>query len=67
MYTYPGGTRSIWNVRAHLLPLRGTGGIPGGCVVGSVVCCLSCSGEGAPVPFSLQHVWGFCAVPFSQG
>jgi len=67
IYTYPGGTPSITDKCAHLLTPGVTGGVVGGCGVGSGVCCLSCSGGGAPVPLCLQRFWGFCAVPFWPG
>jgi len=67
IYTCPGGTPLILDTWvASLLP-SGTGGISGGCGIGTGVTYLSCSGGGAPVPLPLQGVWGFCAVPFWQG
>ena len=51
------------NCAVSLLPGR-TGGVSGGCGVGSGFGCLSRSGGGAPRPKRLHHVWGFCAVRF---
>jgi len=67
IYTYPGGTPSISEVWAPSLLPGAPGGIPGRCSICSDVGCLSRSGGGAPVPSNLQHYWGFCTVPFSQG
>jgi len=64
---YLGGTPSISDMWAASLLPGGTGGVSGGCGVGSGVSCLSCSGWGAPVPMRLQRVRGFCAVPIWQG
>jgi len=67
IYTYHGGTPSIWDRWAASLLPGGRSGVSDGCVVGSGVGCLSLSRGDAPVPLGLQRVWGFCAVPSWQG
>jgi len=67
IYTYPGGTRWIWDKCADSLLPGGTGGVSGGCGIGSGVGCLSRCDGGALMPLRLQSVWGFCAVQFWQG
>ena len=66
IYTYLGGTPSIWDAWAPSLRPGGTCGVPGGCGVSPGVSCLSRPGGGAPVSSHLQHDWGFCAVPSWQ-
>jgi len=67
IYTYQGATPSISDQCAGSMLPGGTGGVSGGCGIGSGVGCLSRSGGCAPVPLRLQRVWGICAVPFWQG
>jgi len=63
IYTYPGCTVSIRDAWAPSLSLGGRCGVPGRRGVRSDVSFQSQCGGGAPVPWHLQSVFRFCAVP----
>ena len=62
-----GGTPSNSDTCTASLSPGGTGGVSGGCGVGSGVGFLSPSVGGAPVPVCLQGDWGFYGVWFWEG
>ena len=67
IYTFQGGTPSIWEPWAPSLPPGGAGGIPGWGAIGSGVSGLHWSSWGAPLPLHLHCFCSLFAVPFLQG
>jgi len=66
-YVYPPCTLMIWDGWTQEVVPDGVGGVLGSGEVGSGVCSLPRSGDGAAVPMRLLRVSGYFALTFGQG